>query len=245
MEFNTSTLGYKLLSGQLKNNRKHSEQLNKFLAGFIDSDGSFFLYFSKDRKGFYRAYCFTTLTQSWANDKDHTLLKSLADFYLLGKVSTYKRDGISVGDWRLSSKDTKSLTNRIAKHLRIKGTHLDNLLWLQQELQGVALTLSQVEELKEFSKCSRENSKWVKTPKHPSWSWLAGLLAGDGHFRCRINRKVWDKRYSRYTYHNQLVVSITTSHADEFILHFIQRALGGRIATPGKKKYPRWTKGLG
>ncbi len=37
MRINTDHLGYKLISGKLKERRVHSEQLNKFLAGFFDA----------------------------------------------------------------------------------------------------------------------------------------------------------------------------------------------------------------
>lgn len=247
MEFNTSTLGYKLISGKLESKRNHSEQLNKFLAGFIDADGSFYMYFSKDRVGMYRSYCFTCIDQAASVDYNHSMMKALRSFYNVGSFRTYtqeERHGKSLMySWLIASKDTLKLTNLIKKHLLIKGTHLDNLLWLQEELRGVPLTKEQVEDLKPFIKCSRKNSKWIKQPKHPSWAWLAGYLAGDGHFRCRIKRRVWDKRFDRFTYHNQLSVSATSSTDDGFILDFIARHTGGKVGI--YSGYTNWTRGLG
>lgn len=244
MEFNTSTLGYKLLSGKLIENRKHSEQLNKYLAGLIDSDGSFHLYFSKDRVGEYRTYCFLNVHQSDRNDPQHEMMIALRSFYDIGVLSFFTREENSpMCVWKLASKETKKLTNLIKKHLRIKGTHLDNLLWLQDELKGVPLREEHIEELKEFSKCSRRNSRWSKHPKHPSWAWLAGYLAGDGHFRCRLNRQVFDKRNNRLSYHNQLYIQVASHMSDKFLLDFLALHLGGSVST--SRGYPKWTKGLG
>lgn len=244
MEFNTSTLGYKLISGKLKNNRNHSEQLNKYLAGLIDADGSFFLYFLKGRSGeTYTPYCFFSLSLSESSDKDFILLKALRDFYNLGKVTVQLRDGVRVGHWHLASRETRILSNKILKHLRLKAKHLDNLLWVQEELRGVKLSEENVEELKDFSKCSRINSTWLKEPKHPSWTWLAGFLDGDGHYRCRVNRKVFVKRDGQFRNHNQLVISATSCDSDRSILDFISNHIGGSVKY--SSGYPTWTMGLG
>jgi len=239
MEFNTSTLGYKLTSGQLKDRRKHSEQLGKYLAGLIDADGCFSIYYSKQRTGTYKAYCFFSIGLT----EDIDLVESLHKYYGVGKFKRHIKKGKEISYWLCASNDTKILTNRIAKHLRIKGTHLDNLLWLQEELKGVPLSEDNIAELKEFSKCSRANSRWLKHPKHLSWAWIAGYLDGDGHYRFRENRKVWDKRFNRYTLHNNLVVSAVAGDTDKFILDKLSIDLGGTVNYSAG--YPKWTMGLG
>jgi len=243
MKFNTSTLGYNLLSGKLISSRKNSEQLNKFLAGFIDSDGCFTMYYAKGRNGKFRGYLMMCITQTDINDPDHQMMIALRSYFNLGILSFHTKDKSSVCEWRLAKKETLILLNRLRKHLRIKGTHVENLLWLQEEISKVEFNEEQLEDLKCFSKYSRRNSTWEKRPKHPSWAWLAGYLAGDGHFRCRINRQVFDKRNNQLAYHNQLYVSATSSVEDGFILEFLQEHLGGKVCVIGG--YPRWTKGLG
>ena len=236
--FNTSTLGYKLISGQLKKNRKHSEQLNKFVAGLIDSDGWVSLDFCRNR---IQIQC--GIVQSSSNDPDFQMLRAIHDYYELGTVIYRSHEIPSHTDqcrWTLRTKESKILFNRLGKHLRIKGTHWDNLIYLSNELGDLILTDSQVNELKEFSTCSRNNSKWLKHPKHPSWSWLAGYLAGDGHFEFRTKRDSYNLR-----------VSAIANEKDIHVLKFIEAAFRGRVAranlSPEKPNYNNftWRRGLG
>lgn len=236
--FNTSTLGYKLVSGQLKKNRKHSEQLNKFVAGLLDSDGWVSLDFCRNR---IQIQC--GIVQSSSNDPNFQMMRGIRDFFELGTIvyRTYEKDShTDQCKWTLRTKESKILFNRLGKHLRIKGTHFENLVYLSNNLGDLILTDPQVEELKDFSKCSRENSRWLKFPKHPSYSWVAGYLAGDGHFEFRTKRESYNLR-----------VSAIANEKDIHILEFLQAAFRGRVAranlNPEKPNYNNftWRRGLG
>ena len=79
--YNTDTLAYKLLSGSLRKNRKHSEQLNKYLAGLVDTDGCISLFFYKTRTtGLQRVSVTVNLTQAATNDPDFEVIRALQSF---------------------------------------------------------------------------------------------------------------------------------------------------------------------
>lgn len=223
--FNTNSLAYKLISGKLKENRKHSEQLNKYLAGLIDADGCLSLHFTTDRNPEKtRMKLCLSLGQSASVDPDFTLLRALRNFYNLGSVYYRVVDSevhkSSIAEWRISTKESLILLNRIGKHLRIKGTHFDNLVWLMEELKAFAIPLQCVEELKEFSKCSRKNSKWVTHPRHLSWAWVAGFLDGDGHYRFRERKD---------TNHKEIYITFNCGKNDEFIADFFKVCFKGNV----------------
>lgn len=229
MKHNTETLGYKLLSGKLAQNRRHSEQLNKYLAGFLDADGCLSLTFNS-YKGRYTISLTFMFLQSFSNDPDGSLIKAIHDFYNIGSITYRDLRGdntfSSVAVWTLGSKEFLKLFSLIGKHLRIKGTHWDNLTWLYMELKGFHLSEENIEELKLFSKCSRKNSKWLKHPKHLSLAWFAGYLDGDGHYRLR-NRQKFIKKFGKCCNANELSVQISCDIKDGHILSKIEEDYGG------------------
>lgn len=246
MKHNTNTLGYKLLSGKLKESRKHSEQLNKYLAGLLDADGCVSLVFRPCKDKFSINLTFNLL-QSFSNDPDGTLIKALRDYYDLGAVN-YRDllgDNIfsSVVVWTLGSRDTKKLFNLVGKHLRIKGTHWDNLIWLYDELKGLRLSVDNREELREFSKCSRKESSWLKTPKHLSFAWLAGYFDGDGHYRFR-QRKKFVKSYGKECNANELCVQVSCDYSDLKVIIKIVEDVGGNYYRH-KSGHIIWKRSLG
>ncbi len=186
--YNTDTLAYKLLSGKLKENRKHSEQLNKYVAGLIDTDGCISLFFYKTRttqKN--RVSVVLSIMQSAKNDPDFECLRALKDFYNLGSLSYSIPDdpnSTSTCFWTLRDKDAKVLFNRLGKHLRLKGTHYDNMVWVSNQHEGIDdIPEKVIEELKDFRECSRANTSYLKMPKHLSWAYVAGVIAGDGYIK--------------------------------------------------------------
>ena len=246
MKFNTNHLGYKLLTGRLTQSRKHSEQLNKFLAGFFDSDGYVGLAFHKKGDRFLlqpRA----KICQSASNDPDFEMMRALQSFYKLGFLfyEDAKEDAHSSAVvWMLGITDMKKLYNVIGKHLMVKATHYQDMIWLHESLRGVKLTASQAEELKEFSQCSRSNSRWLKHPKHISTRYLAGLIVGDGWITCRIRRKQFMKKTNTERFVNELGISIKLHPMDLHILLQIQRDYGGTL-TQHKSGNMVWFRSLG
>lgn len=243
MKFNTETLGYKLLSGSLKENRKHSEQLNKYLAGYLDADGCISISY-KLYNGYYTASLVFNFTQSFSVDPDGKLLQAFRDYYNLGTISHRTLDLYSsISVWNMGTQDILKLYNLIKKHLRIKGTHWDNLIWLYNELKLFRLSEDNIEELKVFSKCSRQNSKWIKRPKHLSLAWVAGYLDGDGHYRIR-HRLKYVKSYGKECKANELCVQVSCDKYDKHIVDKLKEDFKGSLNLHKDGHYI-WKRSLG
>lgn len=217
MIFDTNTLGYKLVTGQLK---KHSEQLNKYVAGMLDTDGSICFEFTNGK-----AYVRIGLSQAATVDGDFQMLRSLHRHYKLGTLSyDYTKKGVSMCHWRLGTKQAKMLYGLVGKHMRIKQSHFKNIL--EHDRLGTP------EELKEFSRLSRANTGWLKRPKHLSYAYVAGILDGDGCYRIR-------RRKGKI-----VTICVKAVINEEFILYKLQEDFRGSINnhSEGMKC---WRRGLG
>lgn len=244
---NTETLGYKILSGKLKENRKHSEQLNKYLAGLLDADGCLSLSF-KPYNGYYTLSLTFNFHQSLSTDRDGELTRAIKDFYNLGSISYRNLKDkderfSSIIVWAMGTKDSIKLFNILGKHLKIKGTHWENLIWLYEELKLFRLSEKNIEELKCFSKCSRKESKWLKRPKHLSFAWLAGFLDGDGHYRFRQRLK-YVKSYGKECKANELFIRVSCENFSGHIIEKLKEDFGGVIHLH-KQGHLVWTRSLG
>ena len=200
MIFDTNTLGYKLVTGQLK---KHSEQLNKYVAGLLDTDGWIGFEFTQGK-----AYVRMGLRQAATVDGDFQMLRAVQKHYQLGTISYgFQANDVSFCSWRLSTKHANMLFGLVGKHMRIKQSHFKNILEFDTT-QG---------DLKEFSRLSRENTGWLKRPKHLSYAYVAGLLDGDGCYRIR-------KKEGKIT-----TMCVKAAINEEFILLKLQEDFGGSI----------------
>lgn len=189
--YNTSTLGYKLLSGNLLDKRKHSEQLNKYVAGLMDTDGCVSLFFYKTRVGGKQRVKVTlVLAQAANNDPDFSTIRALQGFYGLGSLSYQvptDEEELSICYWTLRDKDSRIMFNRIGKHMRLKASHFDNMIWISEQHRDIDdIPDCVVEELKEYRECSLKNTTYLKMPKHLSYAYVAGVIAGDGSVNFRM-----------------------------------------------------------
>ena len=242
----TSSVLHKLLNDEINGN---SEQLNKIIAGLFDSDGCVSIKFNSHETssyhdgGYYLIQIVAQIDQSATNDPDHQMIRGLQRYFNAGSLSYRAREQWAhQATLSFSGSKVDMLFNRIGKHLQIKGKHLDNMLWLYKELKGVRLTLEQVEELREFSSCSRDNSGPLKLPKHISPAYLAGLIAGDGWITARI--KVPRVRRGILHYENELSCSISLHELDSSVLDWIQKSYGGNVRVKdGNMKC--WRRSLG
>jgi len=217
MIFDTNTLGYKLVNGLLK---EHSEQLNKYVAGLLDTDGWIGFEFVGETP-----YVRLGLAQAATVDTDFQMLRAVHKHYGLGTLTYgFQANDISQCTWRLSTKEAKILYGLVGKHMRVKQTHFKNILSHSGE--------GSREELTKFSKESRATTKWLKRPKRLSYAYVAGLLDGDGCYRVRRR--------------NGRVVSMCVKVAmnEEFILEKLLEDFRGSI-NQHSEGLKCWRRGLG
>lgn len=216
----------KLLSGKL---RKHSEQLNKFVAGFFDTDGSVMV--ALDKKWFRVT---SKITQASSKDPDFEVMRALQKHYNLGYLTfTIPKMENSAGccDWVMGIKDSRKFFNLIGKHLLVKYNYFVECLWIYEELKETPITKEAYLEIKEYCTCYRRNSKFPRIPKHLSFSYTAGIISGDGHWRCSQKENI-----------NELNVEIVSTSL-ELIESFVRSYKGTyRLQKPGLYK---WRRNLG
>lgn len=200
----------KLKSGTLKG---HSEQMNKWTAGFLDADGSIGLHIKRHTNNRYGIYLQVCIDQT-----DTDILYLLRDHYNIGNVSGTK--------WHISGKDSHKFLGIIGKHLLIKATHMDNMLWVIDQLSGISII--NVDDIRAYAECSRLNSRWRREPKHVPYAWMAGYLDGDGHYRVRLGRlRRYENGSTAIT--NELKLFVGSAVWDSFILDKLHEDHGGSI----------------
>lgn len=220
----------KLLSGKLK---KHSEQLNKFVAGFFDTDGSIFIY--KDRE---HLAVRASIAQAASNDPDFEIMRALHKHYKMGTLVYYfNTAGTSACQLNLNMKETAKLFNIIGKHLVIKATYYETCLYIVEE--KLKLSNPQYQDLRCMLKQDRAGSKYFKKPKHLSWAYTAGVLAGDGHLRC--------KRYKRKDrpQHKCNRLDVIVELADKILVDLLHESFKGSVNKNLTHDWWRWQRGLG
>lgn len=216
----------KLLSGKLK---KHSEQLNKFVAGFFDTDGSVMM--ALDKKWFRVT---VKITQASSKDPDFEVMRALHRHYKLGYL-TYSippmENSAGCCDWVMGTEDSKKFFNIIGKHLLVKYNYYVECLWLFDEIRGTQLTKEAYNEIKEYLICFRKNSKFPRIPKHLSWSYTAGVISGDGHWR-----------YSKRQNKNELNVEIVSTSIE--LIDSFKSSFKGTYRLQKENLY-KWRRNLG
>ena len=246
MVFNTDSLCYDLLNGKLK---KHSEQLNKVVAGLFDSDGCVSIKFSERGNSSYKEeqtyeiQLTSQIDQAASNDPDLQVMRALHKHYE-GSCISYRARENWAHSATVSMNGSKAVSffYLIGKHLMIKGTHYERMVQLYTDLKGVSLSRDAVMELKEYITCSRDNSTSLKPKKHVSPAYLAGLLAGDGWITVKIGvpriRNGWT------SFENSFRCAISLHFLDSDVLSKIQRDYGGKISKKDKNMVC-WKRNLG
>lgn len=192
---------------------EYNETLNKYVAGFVDADGTISFIFNKTVDGFFRIGLQFGITQIDNRGRGFKLLQDLRDAYDVGGVYDVKSKNQKY--WKVAGKnDLEKFLPHIIKHMVIKGKHFQRMLEKRRELSGVNLTQEQVDELRKFAKESRADTGPTRYKKNASPAWLAGYVDGDGYLR-HSEREHWLK--------------IACLESDVCSLELIQRTYGGKI----------------
>lgn len=162
----------------------------KYLAGFVDADGSLQIH-AKKFDTFFSIYPVVSLSQlAW---RDYNL-REIAAFYELA-VHHNKRDGTS--EVRVSGDKGRRFMEAIHKHLVIKDELAKYILSLPSRVEEA--------ELKAIKKSiNLLRQKNVPTKVHPSRRWAAGYIDGDGclsaslvrngeGLECRLSVSSWNR----------------------------------------------------
>jgi len=221
------------------------EELVKYLAGLIDSDGSIWFNFNNPNKdeSAYTLSLKVTLTSSEAIDV-HGFVESLPDLTKLGSVSRHGRNH-QFTTWTVTSRsDLEKLVPRLVKSMVVKARHLQRMFDTWKEMRGRLLPVSICDELRQFSKESRYDPGPLKPKNHPSWAWLAGYLDGNGSYRSAICKTGFYK--GKQCYRRQAAVHASCHIGDADVLAFIQKAHGGYTKPHSKSKNCMvWERSLG
>ena len=240
---NTDHLGYKLISGKLKERRIHSEQLNKFLAGFFDADGCVTLFVDK-RYG--SIVLNASIVQSLSNDWDFEMMLALRDYYGIGKITYRSFEGEQNADaitWSFNVKESKMLFGLIGKHLFIKRDHFIKCIEAHEEYLGKKPEIEFIRSLR--NKSREESCMNHKHFKHISTAYLAGLIAGDGWVEAAIGKKKFIKSKNAYINRNQMSIEIKLNVQDGEVLEAIHRDFGGSLYYRGHDNCIRWRLNMG
>ena len=198
---------------------KYNETLNKYLAGFIDADGTLAFHFNKTVDGYFRIGLQFGITQIDNRGRGFKLVEFLKESYGVGSLSDVPSKKQKY--WKVANKDElEKFLPHVIKHMVIKGKHFQRMLEKRRELAGVNLTQEQVDVLRQFAKESRKDTGSIRYKKNASPAWLAGYIDGDGYLR-HSDKEHW------------LKIHVQTS--DVVAVELIQNTYGGKIYTTTKE----------
>lgn len=197
----------------------------KYLAGFLDADGTFGIKFIKKNTGHFPVF-YLDLCQEAKKDKVIHLLKES-----FGGTVHEVGDKSRMSRLSLPSKQARMLLFRIKKYLVIKRQYADYILDYFQSLKGPYTDMETREHEKHIKLMRKE--KVALLQNHPTRKWLAGYVDGDGCVAYSY-RKVSGLVY--------ISMRITAEPAYRAGLDLLKKAFGGNIY--GEKHiegtYPVW-----
>lgn len=200
------------------------ESLKKYLAGFVDADGTLAFHFNKTESGYFSVGLQFVIVQAESNDPDFKLLKMLHAKFGVGNLNgPYQRTKQQSPQMLWGVRDKNELEKflpHIIKYMVIKGKHFQRMLEKRRELTGKQLTESQIKELKAWAKQSRMDTGPVKYRNYPLPAWTAGYVDGDGCFR------LYPKKKNRA---EELRLKIASWKPDRCASELLLKHYGGRL----------------
>ena len=186
----------------------------KYVAGFVDADGSILVHVQKRDNNRYGLYPKVNIGQ--LTFRDH-LLREIAEEY---DVPLYSREHADMTLIDLTGTKAERFLQLIKKHLVVKDDLAEYVLNLPREVSG--------EELKSIKKTIKFlRRKDLSTKNHPSRKWMAGYIDGDGCFTGRVN--------SRGVLTTRLTIA---SSCDALAgINLIKKAFGGSVRIVGNSSY--------
>jgi len=179
---------------------------DKYIAGFLDADGSIGLQYHKEGQ---KASLVINFSQKTSQDKVISLIQEKCG----GSINYRIVNGESYTALNVSSSNATKLLNRIKKFLAIKRHYAECCLRMVGE------KVYEREETKKYLKAQRKELS-LPVPKFPPRQWLAGYFDGDG---CLSVNSI--NKYG----HAQIVTAIASSNFDTEGIETICKNFGGKI----------------
>lgn len=186
----------------------------KYVAGFVDADGSIMAHIQKRDENRYGLYPKVNIGQLTFRDN---LLREISEEY---DVNIYRRESADMSLLDLTGTKAERFLQIIKKHLVIKDDLAEYVLNLPKEVSK--------EELKEVKKTIKFlRKKDVSSKNHPSRKWMAGYIDGDGCFTGRVNQK------------GVLTTKLTIASSCDALagINLIKKAFGGSVRIVGNSSY--------
>lgn len=195
----------------------------KYIAGFLDADGSFGIIFRKKSTGLFPHF-YLQFSQETAKDK---VLYLMNESMKCGSVHQVRRQSVLT----IQSKQARMVLSRISKHLVIKRQYADFCLDLYSSLKGPYSPLEARKFEKELSANRKKLTK--STQNHPTRKWLAGYFDGDGCI---------GYSYRKNTGCTYISARIVAEPAYKAGIELLNKAFGGGIYQEKHKEgvYPVW-----
>lgn len=199
-----------------------SKLSEKYIAGFLDADGSIGLTFPKNCS---RPQLSVSFSQKTSQDKVLYLIQEVSG----GTISERMVNGVSYSKLQLYGTNAKGLLNRIKKHLVVKRHYAHVCLDLANR------PVEDPEVAKAYLKAHRR-VKSMPLPNFPPRKWLAGYFDGDG---CVSVTRIYGP-----TGRADLVVHVAASDYDTEGIEILQKAYGGRIHEMCDGRVRQWVLSL-
>lgn len=199
----------------------------KYLAGLIDSDGSFGVRFVRRSQGDLRPAMWLEVSQKASRNQ---ILYLIQESYG-GAVSTVNKatnhGGGPQSVWSLSHTEAMKLLYRVDKYMVVKRGRAP--LMIDYVHNNSRIEQSKIDIHREQLNAIRALS--YQLPNYPSRQWMAGYFDGDGCFASRI-----DKR-SGYSY---LSLRVTAHERDANGIKLLHKGFGGLINYSKGEYLPCW-----
>lgn len=199
-----------------------SKLSEKYIAGFLDADGTVYL---QVRKG-WRPTLFVGFSQKTSKDE---VLKCIQEEHG-GSLSIVKINGGLYSRLTFCGKNAKKLLSRVCKHLVIKKHYAH--VCLEESEKKVA----DAEKLKAYLKEQRRQRSYP-LPKHPTRKWTAGYFDGDGCLSVSSIQKPFGQAY--------IVAHVACSDFDTEGIEILKNFFGGAIHDMRNGRCRQWILSLG
>ena len=199
----------------------------KYIAGFMDADGSFGVKFNKTASG-YKPAIWLKFSQETAKDKVLEYIQQSIG----GSLFPCKNQTVL----EVPQKQARKLLSRIRKHLVIKRHFAEVCLQTVYEHRGVHISLDEVHVIKAHLKHQRKHVP-SPMPNFPSRKWVAGYFDGDGCLAVS---------YRKHTGCCYISARVTAEMHYRVGVDLLLRAFGGKIYDVKKTEgvYPMWVLSL-